>query len=236
MAAAFLLISAAGYLATRSRPVPPALPSPAPQTAVLSPAPAAAAAEAVVTPLARSVVPAPEPAPEKEKRVSAATPSRSVAGYPATPSRPSRQQPAAPLPAPVAAAGKAVVEPLARSGAPAPGPAPEKEKGVSAATPSRSVVYTFPVVHRHAFGSCRGTLQVAPDAISFFSEKEKDSFRLEHGAYSVLVSADRLTVQSRSRTYNFKSAIARNRSENATELGNIARCISGVQLPASPGN
>ncbi len=169
-AAAFILISAAGYLSTRSRPAPPAPLSLGQQPAAARQAPAATAAEVVVAPPVRREAPAPKPAQKKQE----------------------------------------------------------------AATPGQTLTYTFPVVHDHAFGSCRGTLQVAPDAVSFFSDKEKDSFRFEQGAYTALISGDRLTLKSRLKTYNFKSAIARSKSENTAELGNIARSISAVHPAACP--
>ncbi len=176
----------------------------------------------------RPAPPAPAAAPS---RPPTAAPSRQPAAAPSRPpaAAPSRPPAAAAL-APTALAAKVDAAPAARNAA----PAARLEKPI-AETPSPTPTLTFPVIHNHVFGSCRGTLQVAADAVSFFSEKEKDSFRLEQGSYSVLIAEDQLTLKSQSKTYNFKSAIARGKSENSAELAHIARSISAVHSQAGSG-
>ena len=89
--------------------------------------------------------------------------------------------------------------------------------------------YSFPVIHNHVLGSCKGTLQSSEDSLSFISEKVKDSFTLTYAEFSCAVSSDTLTIRSGAKTYRFKSAVALTKDENQSQLQNIHQRISGNQ-------
>ncbi len=92
------------------------------------------------------------------------------------------------------------------------------------------------VIHNHLLGSCKGTLKLSAESLSFVSEKEKDSFRLAYDDFSCAVPDDSLTIKSGSKSYRFKSAEALNKDENRLQLQNIYRKISGNQrLKAESG-
>ncbi len=94
---------------------------------------------------------------------------------------------------------------------------------------ARPASRTFAVVHDHVFGSCRGDLRVSRDAVTFVSDKEKDSFSLKYHEFFCTLSKDNLVIKSASQTYRFKLATARNGDENQSRLQEIARMISDNQ-------
>jgi diguanylate cyclase (GGDEF)-like protein/PAS domain S-box-containing protein len=97
-----------------------------------------------------------------------------------------------------------------------------------------SLAHTFPVIHRHILGSCKGILSVSQDALSFISDKEKDGFTFRYAEFSRECSDDYLTIKSGSKTYRFKSATARSKDDNRSQLREILQRISssilGVEL------
>ena len=86
--------------------------------------------------------------------------------------------------------------------------------------------YTYPVIHDHRLGSCRGVLKITGKGISFFSENGKDSFDLKYSECSSALEGDQLTIKAASKTFHFKSATARTREENQSTLSGVLKEIS----------
>jgi len=97
----------------------------------------------------------------------------------------------------------------------------------SDATP---VVYSFPVVHKHALRGCRGQLSVSSAGVAFVPDKEedksKDAFAFKHGEFLSAVSGDELTVKSNLRTYRFKAVDATGKDAGRARLQEIGDQIS----------
>jgi hypothetical protein len=123
-------------------------------------------------------------------------------------------------------------------------PAPqEKRKPVASDTNSKTIrppsstekkepaAYSYPVIHFHLIGSCKGVLRVSSDALSFVSEKGKDSFTVSYRDCSYDQDGDRLTVSVGSKVYHFKSATAGSKDENRSQLRDIAQSIASFQPP-----
>lgn len=85
---------------------------------------------------------------------------------------------------------------------------------------------TYPVVHDHVLGSCRGDLIVRKGHISFASEKGKDSFDMELSNISYDLDEDELILRAASKVFRFKSAEAATKVENETRLLEIFHTIS----------
>jgi diguanylate cyclase (GGDEF)-like protein/PAS domain S-box-containing protein len=120
-----------------------------------------------------------------------------------------------------------------KSEAPLPRAAPRKAANVSAKIPSigpippdtESVLYSFPVIHDHVIGSCKGTLNTIAGKLTYVPEKGKDGFSVNNGEYSCSVIEDRLVIKSGSKIYRFKSAVARTKEQNRSELKSIAEAL-----------
>ena len=118
----------------------------------------------------------------------------------------------------------------ARGRVPAPAEAP-------AATPARSdakpVVYSFPVVHKHALRGCRGQLSVSSAGVAFVpdneEDKSKDAFAFKYGEFLHAVSGDELTVKSNGRTYRFKAADVTGKDDGRARLQEIGDHISRLR-------
>lgn len=134
-------------------------------------------------------------------------------------------------------AGKA--ETLDASPAPKP-PDPEGRAGPPPAIPNPAKkirpasAYTYPVVHDHVWGSCKGDLKITRDAISFVSQKEKDSLDYSYSDCAVTLEGDWLVIKAGSKTYRFKSATAETKEENRKLLQQILQSISRLRRPV-PG-
>ena len=105
-----------------------------------------------------------------------------------------------------------------------PAPKPAKQEPAS---------YSYPVIHDHLLGSCSGVLQASRDTLSFVSEKQADSFTFNYGECSYDLVGDKLKVIAGSKTYNFKSANARTKEENRSQLRDIVQGISRFQAPGA---
>jgi hypothetical protein len=129
-----------------------------------------------------------------------------------------------------------------------PGPAPANlpaAKPPAAATVSappavpaaKPVVYSLPVVHKHAVRGCRGRLTVSPRGVAFVPDKEedrvKDGFVFKYDEFLSAVSGDELTVTSQAKTYRFKAADASGKDEGRTRIQEIGSRISRLRQ-ASP--
>jgi EAL domain-containing protein (putative c-di-GMP-specific phosphodiesterase class I) len=137
--------------------------------------------------------------------------------------------PAAPTPRP------AISTPGVTSGSERTLAAAPAAKAVRSA--AKPVEYSFPIVHRHALGGCRGQLTVSSVGVTFVPDKEddkaKDAFFFKYGEFLSAVSGDELTVKSQARTYRFKAADAGGGDEGQASLQEIADRISRLR-PAPP--
>jgi outer membrane biosynthesis protein TonB len=111
----------------------------------------------------------------------------------------------------------------------APAALPKNEREATTIT-----VYTLPVVHDHVLGSCRGTLTIDRDGIAFVSEKAKDSFYFKYPDFSYTLDGDRLTIKAGSAAFRFKSATARDKAENRSQLSDFYQGISKLHEEPSP--
>jgi diguanylate cyclase (GGDEF)-like protein len=85
---------------------------------------------------------------------------------------------------------------------------------------------TYPVVHDHKLGNCRGNLTITVSGVSFASEKGKDSFDLKFSELSYALDRDQLVLRSGSRVFRFKSANAFTKDQNKAHLVEIYGTIS----------
>ena len=194
-----------------------------------SPAPALSrAAVEQVTPTAQS----PRAAVEQVTPTAQATRAASVS-TPAAPAPPkarersARGRGRAPAEAPAATPAPSDVTPIPSYVTPVPSyvtPVP------SDAAP---VVYSFPVVHKHALRGCRGQLSVSSAGVAFFPDKEedksKDAFAFKYGEFLSAVSGDELTVKSNARTYRFKAADLTGKDDGRARLQEIGERISRLR-------
>jgi hypothetical protein len=136
--------------------------------------------------------PEPKPAPGDTP------PPKAEAGRPpaaeATPSR-AQASPAASSAAPSRAQVSPVASPVAPSAAPA--------------TPSATarIDATVPVVHKHRFGDCQGTLRAMPGTLTYSTADKDDAFRMPFAEIEEFeLDADRKNLRIRrrgGRTWNF---------------------------------
>jgi diguanylate cyclase (GGDEF)-like protein/PAS domain S-box-containing protein len=162
-------------------------------------------------PIAASVVPPVRPPLSPEPANRSAPPPATPTGGSVRASSPTGVAPAA-VPAPRPAV------PAPRPAVPAPRPVPPAPK-----------VLSFPVVHQHAFGSCRGQLSVSASGVSYQPEKGTHAFTLEYGLFLSSLADDKLTIKSEDRVYRFKSADASGQDENLTRLKQVLASIAKAQ-------
>jgi hypothetical protein len=98
---------------------------------------------------------------------------------------------------------------------------------------SPSAIYEFRVVHDHVLGSCTGVLKFDRDSVSFVSEKGKDSFYLKNQECSYLLDRDRLVIKAGSAVFRFKSAGARNKTENRSQLSDLYQTVTNLYQGSS---
>ncbi len=103
-------------------------------------------------------------------------------------------------------------------------PAPPAE--AAPAPVLETAVQTYPVVHLHVLGSCKGVIRVAADTLSYVPEKGADGFTFKSHEYLCSIVDDRLVVKSGARTYRFKSGIAANKADNLEDLQKIVQALS----------
>jgi EAL domain-containing protein (putative c-di-GMP-specific phosphodiesterase class I) len=142
-------------------------------------------------------------------------------------------QPPAPAPAsakpPAAdAPGVPVTQDLSTANAAAP-------KAVRPA--AKPLVYSVPVVHKHALRGCRGQLTVSQRGLDFVPEqdedKKNDAFSFKYSEFQHSFSGGELTVQSKTRTYRFKAADATGADGGRARLQEIADRITRLSRTAS---
>jgi hypothetical protein len=80
---------------------------------------------------------------------------------------------------------------------------------------------TVAVIHDHRLGSCKGSLLVTQEGISFVPEKGKDGFSLNYAECSSALTNDQLTIKSGKKIWHFKSASSRSKDENRADLERV---------------
>jgi diguanylate cyclase (GGDEF)-like protein/PAS domain S-box-containing protein len=98
---------------------------------------------------------------------------------------------------------------------------------------SPSAICEFRAVHGHVLGSCTGILKFDRDSVSFVSEKGKDSFYLKNQEYSYLLDRDWLVIKAGSAVFRFKSAAARDKTENRSQLSDLYQTITNLHQGSS---
>jgi len=89
-------------------------------------------------------------------------------------------------------------------------------------------------MHDHRIGGCKGVLTITREGISFASERDKDSFDMKLSEFSFDLGSDQLTIRSGSKNFRFKSATARTKEENRSQLMIISQNISKLKtVPAA---
>jgi hypothetical protein len=135
---------------------------------------------------------------------------------------------------------EAAVERTATTPDPVPGNLPAAKPPAAATIPTppavptaKPVVYSLPVVHKHAVRGCRGQLTVSPRGVAFVPDKEedrvKDGFVFKYGEFLSAVSGDELTVTSQAKTYRFKAADASGKGEGRTRIQELGSRISRLR-------
>lgn len=87
--------------------------------------------------------------------------------------------------------------------------------------PPAPVKASFPLVHLHGIGSCRGQLTVSASGVSFLPDKGEHAFTLRHGQWLSDLTDDKLTVRTGNRVFRFKAADAAGKDENLSRLREV---------------
>lgn len=107
-----------------------------------------------------------------------------------------------------------------------------QETVVAAPARPEAPAASYPVIHDHVFGNCKGVLKIDRDGIAFVSEEGKDSFRSGYPEFSCSLSGNQLIIETDSRTYRFKSAAARSDEENKSTILKMIESISRFRQKA----
>jgi hypothetical protein len=82
--------------------------------------------------------------------------------------------------------------------------------------------FLYPVIHEHALGRCRGTLEVTEESIAFIAPTDsKGRFNAKLEDITGTELGDRLKIRLGNKTYRFRSSIARDKEENRATLNSI---------------
>jgi len=73
---------------------------------------------------------------------------------------------------------------------------------------ARPAAQSFPAVHDHRFGNCKGVLTITGQGIAYVPEKGTHGFEFGWADCTWAVEKDQLTVRSRGKTWRFKSPAA----------------------------
>lgn len=147
---------------------------------------------------------------------------------------PAADPPALVATAPAEKAPRAIVPPAPAATPPAAkadAGAPEAETPPAKARPVPAAAYG--VEHSHRIGSCKGTLKITPEAISYAAENGKDDFTFKHTQCSYSLEGARLAVRTASRTYRFRSLGAKG-EENLNNLNRIMKQLSRYRTMPPP--
>lgn len=107
-------------------------------------------------------------------------------------------------------------------------PPVDPDVGAPPATPA-PVKLSFPLVHLHAIGSCRGHLTVSASGVSFLPEKGEHAFTLRRGQFLSDLTDDKLTIRTGDRVYRFKAADAAGKDENLSRLRKVLASLDRTQ-------
>ena len=99
----------------------------------------------------------------------------------------------------------------------------------------QETTHSYRVQHDHRIGSCKGTLKINRDGVSFVSEQPKDSFEFRHSQCSYDMGTDQLIIRAESKVFRFKSATATTSKENTSDLLKILDSIDRFH-PAQQSN
>jgi hypothetical protein len=118
---------------------------------------------------------------------------------------------AAAAPAPAETPAKTPAEaPVQRPAASAAAPTPVSYRGAAttpATPPPARVDARLPVLHKHRFGDCQGTLRAVPGTLTYATSHKEDAFRVAFAEVEAFeLDADKKNLRIRSRggkTWNF---------------------------------
>jgi PAS domain S-box-containing protein len=108
----------------------------------------------------------------------------------------------------------------------APVVAKRGEREVSAPAP-RTVSY--PVVHQHGLGSCRGVLMATPAGLSYVPEKSNDAFTLTHDQFVMSVAGETLSIRSADRIYRFEPPGPADKTQKAAAVTTMQADIASLR-------
>jgi hypothetical protein len=96
---------------------------------------------------------------------------------------------------------------------------------------------SFPVVHLHRLGECRGRLTVSRHGVAFAADKGSgnDAFSWRPNAFTVAASQKTMTIRAAGRTYRFESAAAR-AAARPGQIAGITNAIAELHPAASAPN
>jgi diguanylate cyclase (GGDEF)-like protein/PAS domain S-box-containing protein len=90
----------------------------------------------------------------------------------------------------------------------------------------RAHEYKYEVIHDHFLGSCKGTLKVTKDNLSYIAENGKCSFDVVYPVIRYSLDKDQLEIKTESKAYHFKLIKFSSREENQSKLQEIMKRIS----------
>jgi EAL domain-containing protein (putative c-di-GMP-specific phosphodiesterase class I) len=130
------------------------------------------------------------------------------------------------LEAPVAAAATEHADtPRLGGGGEAPSPA-----AVADASTVAVQTQTFPVIHRHRLGECRGRLTLSPRGVAFTADKGAgdDAFSWNANAFTHTADRKTVTIRAEGRTYRFESGVERVAARPG-QIDTISRALAQVR-------
>jgi hypothetical protein len=115
--------------------------------------------------------------------------------------------------------------------------APSPHVGVQASSPAVAdaptvavQTQTFPVIHRHRLGECRGRLTLSPRGVAFTADKGAgdDAFSWQANAFTHTADRKTVTIRAEGRTYRFESAAERV-AERPGQIATISKALAQVR-------
>ncbi len=95
----------------------------------------------------------------------------------------------------------------------------------------KAAVYTFPVVHDHRLGSCKGILTITQDKVSYAPENGKDGLDVKRSQFIYALDDDQLLITSGSKEFRYKTA-ASTKEERQSQISKIYQSLSKLYPPA----
>jgi len=103
-----------------------------------------------------------------------------------------------------------------------PPPEPPKPSKITKPSP----VYEFEVIHDHLLGSCRGTLKISKNTVSYISDHEKCNFSLNYDEIDSSLVDGRLEIKTESQNYHFETENTSEGKEDHSKIQEIYKRIS----------